>query len=212
MKFDRVSLDEVATTGIATPTKRDPSRLMVSCGTPAIDLRVVGENSEGLPERHVGEVQVRGESVTVGYVADPQPDEHFEDGWLRTGDMGYLADGDLYIAGRAKDMVIVMGQNYYPEDFEWVANRVNGVRPGRCVAIASHDTEDVVLLVEAAEGADAPAVVQAVKQAVRAAIGVTPGDVAVLPRGMVRKTTSGKLRRTAMRDLYVSGTLERLMG
>jgi fatty-acyl-CoA synthase len=141
-----------------------------------------------------------------GYLGDDVPDP-FVDGWLRTGDMGYLAEGELYVSGRAKDIVIMAGQNYYPEDFEWAAGRVEGVRPGRCVAFVKPTTEDLVLLVEPADGADPDSLRTVVKRSVADAIGVSPSEVAVLPRGTIEKTTSGKLRRSAMRDSYFAGAL-----
>lgn len=209
MRIDRVSLDALAAEGVAAPAERGPTRLMVSCGRPVMELRVAGPDGEPLGERQVGEIRLRGRSLTSGYVGTDAPDP-FAGGWLRTGDMGYLADGELYIAGRARDMVIAMGQNYYPEDFEWAAGRVEGVRPGRCAAFVRPGTEEVALLVEAAAGADPAALGREVKRSVRRAIGVAPGEVVVLPRGAVQKTTSGKLRRAAMREAYAGGELPAL--
>lgn len=206
MRIDRISLDELAGSGIAVPTESDPSRLMVSCGSPVMDVRIAGGEGEELPERHTGEIRVRGPSLMSGYLGEDAPDP-FVDGWMRTGDMGYLADGELYVSGRAKDIVIVSGQNYYPEDFEWAAGRVEGVRPGRCVAFARPETEDLVLLIEAAGDADPDSLRQAVRRSVANAIGVAPDEVVVLPRGTIEKTTSGKLRRAAMRDTYFEGGL-----
>lgn len=206
LRFDRVSLTELSTAGRATPSQAGPSRLMVSCGRPVMDLRIADPEGRSLPEREVGEIRLRGPSLMSGYVGPDAPDP-FDEKWLRTGDMGYLAGGELYIAGRAKDMVIAMGQNYYPEDFEWAAGRVDGVRPGRCAAFARPGTEQVALLVEAADGVDPATLGRKVKRAVRRAVGVAPAEVVVLPRGAVRKTTSGKLRRAAMRDAYAEGTL-----
>lgn len=208
MRMDRVSLDELARSGIATPAEDGPTRLMVSCGRPAIELRIAGPAGKPLPERHVGEVLLRGRSLTSGYVGAAAPDPFDAAGWLRSGDMGYLAGGELYIAGRAKDMVIAMGQNYYPEDFEWAAGRVPGVRPGRCVAFARPDEEGVALLVEPAEeGADPAELARTVRGTVQDAIGVAPADVVVARRGALQKTTSGKLRRATMREAYGAGAI-----
>jgi fatty-acyl-CoA synthase len=123
--------------------------------------------------------------------------------------MGYLAAVELYVSGRAKDIVIMTGQNYYPEDFEWAAGRVEGVRPGRCVAFAKPDSEELVLLVEPAANGDPDSLRRAVRRSVGDALGVTPGEVLVLPHGAIEKTTSGKLRRAAMRSAYAEGALER---
>lgn len=206
MRMERVSLDELAGAGVATPSgDTERSRLMVGCGPPRMEVRIAGPEGD-LAERHVGEILVRGPSLMRGYVGVDVPDP-FDEGWLRTGDMGYLADGEIYITGRARDMVIVMGHNYYPEDFEWAAARHESVRPGRCVAISKPGTEEVVVLVEPHDGADSDEVARGVERAVMNAVGIAPRDVVVLAPGTVEKTTSGKLRRAAMRKAYSSGSL-----
>jgi fatty-acyl-CoA synthase len=201
--IDRVSLSELTDAGVAAPAGEGPVRLMISCGEPLMDVRISGAKGM-LPERHVGEIQVRGPSTMSGYVGAGAADP-FVDGWLCTGDLGYLADGELYVAGRAKDMMIAVGHNYYPEDFEWAAGRVDGVRPGRCVAFSLPDAEGIVLIVEPADaGADTTALEGKVKRAVSDAIGISPREVVVAPRNTVEKTTSGKLRRAAMRAAYAA--------
>lgn len=206
LRYDRVSLERLASDGVAEPARGGPARPMVSCGMPVMELRIAGRGGETLPERQVGEIRLRGSSLTSGYLGG-DAGSPFDGEWLCTGDMGYLADGQLYVAGRARDMVIAMGQNYYPEDFEWAAGRVPGVRPGRCAAFVLPESEHVALLVEAGEDVDPTALGRTIKRAVRDAVGVSPREVVVLPRGTVQKTTSGKLRRGAMRDAYVEGTL-----
>ncbi len=206
MKVDRISLEALAESGIAAPSAEDPSRLMVSCGSPVMDLRIAGEGGEEMPERHVGEILVRGPSLMDGYLGKDAPDP-FVDGWMRTGDLGYLAGGELYVSGRAKDIVILAGQNYYPDDFEWAASRVEGVRPGRCVAFAKSTTEELVLLVEPDGSQNPESLRRMVRRTVANTIGVAPSDIVVLERGAVKKTTSGKLRRAAMREAYAGGDL-----
>jgi acyl-CoA synthetase (AMP-forming)/AMP-acid ligase II len=206
LHIDRVSLRELTDSGLAAPAGDGPARSMISCGEPLMDLRIAGPNGS-LSERHVGEIQLRGPSLMSGYVGAAAPDP-FLDGWLRTGDLGYLADGELYVTGRAKDVMIAMGHNHYPEDFEWAAGRVEGVRPGRCVAFSPPGTEGIALLVEPADpGADPAALQRRVRRAVGNAIDVSPSEVIVVPRDTVEKTTSGKLRRAAMRDAYSRGAL-----
>jgi fatty-acyl-CoA synthase len=210
LRLERISIDALAADGVAAPAGRGPWRLLVACGAPKMELRIAGPEGEGdLPERHVGEILLRGPSTMSRYVGPGAPDP-FLDGWLRTGDLGYMADGQLYVTGRAKDMVIVMGDNYYPEDFEWAAGRVEGVRPGRCVAFARPGADEVVVLVEPVGDGDPAALASAVKNAGADAVGVPPSEVVVLPPGTVDKTTSGKLRRAAMRERYLSGSLEAL--
>jgi acyl-CoA synthetase (AMP-forming)/AMP-acid ligase II len=209
LTLDRVSLDDlVEHQGLATPTQVEPSRLLAACGRPKMDLRIVGPDGD-LPERHIGEILLRGRSLFSGYVGQ-RTEDPFVGGWLHTGDLGYLAGGELYVTGRIKDMMIAMGHNYYPEDFEWAAARVEGVRPGRCVAFNPPGTEEVVLLVEAGNGAAGPSLMRQVRNAVSAAVGLPPSEVVVLPPNTVEKTTSGKLKRAAMRDAYLSGALKEL--
>jgi fatty-acyl-CoA synthase len=206
MRIDRISLDGMADS-VATPAERGPTRQLVSCGKPVMDLRIAGQDSGELPERRIGEIQVRGPSLADGYL-NPDARSPFVDGWLRTGDLGYLADGELFVTGRIKDMIVAVGQNHYPEDFEWAAGRVAGVRAGRCVAFADASAEKVVLLVEPRNpNADTAALRREVRRSVRDAIGIAPGDVVVLPRETVEKTTSGKLRRASMRRRYREGRL-----
>ncbi len=206
LRTDRISLGEMAASGVAEPATEGPTRTMVSSGVPQMELRVAGPDAELVPERQVGEIQVRGPSLMSHYVGGDAPDP-FVNGWLRTGDLGYLADGDLFVTGRLKDLLIAMGHNYYPEDFEWAAARVDGVRPGRCVAFGVPGAEKVVLLVEASEGSAPGDLGRRVKRAVADSVGVAPTEVAILPPGALEKTTSGKLRRAAMREAYSSGTL-----
>ncbi|CAN5895245.1 N/A [soil metagenome] len=207
LRFDRVGLTELVASGVAAPAGAGPARRIACCGRPApgTEVRIMGADG-ALAERHVGEILVRGPSLMQGYVGEDVPDPWI-DGWLRTGDAGYLADGELYITGRLKDMVIVMGHNYYPEDFEWAAGRVPEVRAGRCVAFADVAGEEVVVLVEARAEADPGALSRKVRRALSDAVGIAPGEVLVLPRDTVEKTTSGKLRRAAMRDAYLRGEL-----
>ena len=208
MRIDRISLEELVSSGRAAPAVDGPARLMVSCGPPArsMQVRIVDPALQPLPERGVGEILVRGPSLMSRYVGPDAPDP-FVDGWLRTGDLGYMAGGELYVTGRLKDMVIVTGHNYYPEDFEWAAARVDAVRPGRSVAFNLPGTEEVVVLVEAEASGGADGVGRAVRRSVADAVGVAPSEVVVLPRDTIEKTTSGKLRRAAMRDAYLSGAL-----
>jgi fatty-acyl-CoA synthase len=205
MRLDRISLEELAVSGAAVPVERGPSRLVVSCGPPRMELRIVGPDGD-LPERQIGEIWLRGPSMMSGYVGRDVPDP-FVDGWLRTGDLGYLADGELFPTGRAKDVLIVMGHNYYPEDFEWAAARADSVRPGRCVAFTKPGAEEVVVVVESAEGGNGATVERDVRRAISDAVGVSPSEVVVLAPGRLEKTTSGKLRRSATRDAYSSGAL-----
>ena len=205
LRIDRVSLAELTGPGVATLAGDGPARLVASCGPPHTEVRIVGSAGE-LPDRGIGEIRVRGESLMGGYV-NADASGVLVDGWLRTGDLGYIAAGELYVTGRQKDVMIVMGHNYYPEDFEWAAARVEGVRPGRCVAFCDPGEEGVVVLVEARDGASSAGLERMVARVIASGVGVAPSRVVVLPAGVVEKTTSGKLRRSAMREAYTEGRL-----
>lgn len=203
MRIDRISLQGLGE-GVALPEQDGRSRAIVSSGRPIMEVRIAAPDLVELPERRIGEILVRGPSLASGYVGTAAPDP-FVDGWMRTGDLGYLAGGELYVTGRAKDMVILMGRNYYPEDFEWAAGRVPGVRRGRCVAFAAEGEERIVLLVEpAAVDTDSEDLRLRVRRAVADAVGVKPAEVIVVSPDTIEKTTSGKLRRAAMRDAFAN--------
>jgi len=177
---------------------------LVACGKPfpGHEIRVSGVDGESLGERRVGEICVKGPSVTVGYFGDPaSSEEAFGGGWLKTGDLGYFADGNLFICGRAKDLIILNGKNYYPQDIEAVVSRVPGVRDGQCVAfsvLSGKSAEHCVIVVEAKPGpraGTAAEIIAQIIQAVRAEIGIVPGEVHLIKRGTLPKTSSGKVRR-----------------
>jgi fatty-acyl-CoA synthase len=184
---------------------------------PGVEVRVVDEAGDVLPERRVGEVQARAPYLMEGYLRPVAASPFTDDGWLRTGDLGYLADGDLFITGRIKDLIIVFGRNYAPEDVEWAAARVQGVRAGRAVAFAKpagHEGEFVVAVeARATERADAlDSLADRVRQGVAEEVGITPTEVIVVPKGWIPRTTSGKLRRAAARDAYAADRTESLVG
>lgn len=203
---------------IADAQKHEPPMELVSCGKPfpGHELMIAGPSGEKLPEREVGEIWLRGPSVTLGYFGEPEAtQESFgEDGWLRTGDLGYLANGELYICGRAKDLIILHGKNYYPQDIEKIVSRVEGVREGQCVAFSRLDTagaEVGVVVAEAKKGAlahELAALSQAIVQAVRSELGLQIGEVHLIRRGTLPKTSSGKVKRRETKRKLETGELE----
>ena len=131
-----------------------------------------------------------------------------------TGDLGFLFEGELFLTGRAKDMLLLRGRNYAPEEVERAASGVEGVRPGAAVAVTwlpeGADGEQLLVLVEAARGvpeADFNLVASACGMKILAATGLSPDRVAVLPAGSLPRTSSGKLRRQAALAQYLAGTL-----
>jgi acyl-CoA synthetase (AMP-forming)/AMP-acid ligase II len=152
--------------------------------------------------------------VTPGYFNDQELSAGaFAGGWLKTGDLGYLADGNVHICGRSKEVIIVNGRNYYPQDLEWEAGRVPGVRKGNVVALGTmkphNDRERVIIAFETAvtDPAEKQALQGEVRKAVQQALGLTVDDVIALGPGVLPKTSSGKLQRARTRELYETGEL-----
>ncbi len=173
-----------------------------------IEVVAVGPAGEHLAEREVGVLHLRGESITDRYltVDGPRPTKG-PDGWLDTGDLGYLVDGEVVICGRVKDVIIMGGRNIFPTDVERIAEQVPGVRAGNAVAVrwtTPGGRESFALAVESREAGDNTAVERisaGVRTAVTSAMGVRPAAVRVLPVGTLPKTPSGKLKRSAAAGL-----------
>jgi fatty-acyl-CoA synthase len=197
---------------------------LVSCGKefPGHTIRVCSQDDPSsdhpLPERRVGEIRISGPSVMSGYWEDAERTrEAFAGGMLRTGDLGFLSDGHVFVCGRSKEVVIVNGRNYYPQDMEWEAGKVVGVRRGNVVAFGSRDPsgverdrERVVLAFEVQEVerlAQSAKLCAEVRKTVQEGMGLTLDDVVALPPGALPKTSSGKLQRAKTRELYETGEL-----
>jgi acyl-CoA synthetase (AMP-forming)/AMP-acid ligase II len=209
IRVDAVDRGALVSIGEARPaTGSDDVRRVVSSGAPVPGVELLVAGSEGpVPERHVGEILLRTPSMMRGYIGGTE--DPVVDGWLHTGDLGYLADGELYVTGRIKDVVIVMGRNYPAQDLEWAAERVEGVRSGRTVAFATERTEgEAVVVVECGKGREPDDLPRRVWLEVSDALGIAPREVLVLPGGTIPVTTSGKLRRSWVRDAYASGDLQ----
>lgn len=186
------------------------TRRIVSCGRPVprVEIRIMGDD-EPLRERQVGEIQVKAPSLTSGYLGDvPQP--FSADGWLLTGDLGFMDGGELFVTGRRKEIIIVSGRNYAPEEIEQAASRVGGLRQGRCLAFQrdSDGEGPVVVALELRPGADPEDVTKGVRQHVMDGCGVAVREVLLVPKGTIPKTTSGKLQRNAFKRAYQSGELD----
>jgi acyl-CoA synthetase (AMP-forming)/AMP-acid ligase II len=172
------------------------------------------ESAARLPDRHVGELRVRGASTMAGYFDDAELTRGaFAGGWLRTGDLGYLVAGDVFVCGRTKELVIVRGRNYFPQDLERCAAAVEGVRPGNVVAFGSSradgDVERVVMAFETkvADPERRKLLAAEVRRAVHESTGVALDEIVVLDAGVLPKTSSGKLQRGHTRELFEQGLL-----
>ncbi len=197
--------------GKAEGKKAGASMELVCCGQPfpGHEIRIMG--SEGpLADRQVGEIWLRGPSVTAGYFGNAEATgETFDEGWLRTGDLGYTTPDGLYICGRAKDLIILNGKNYYPQDIEQVVSRVDGIRDGQCVAFSKLDATGAEVAVIVAEARKASrALSDAIVQAVRSELGLTLGEVHFIKRTTLPKTSSGKVRRRDAKVRLENGELE----
>jgi 1-acyl-sn-glycerol-3-phosphate acyltransferase len=188
----------------------------VSCGRPLPDhqIRVVDASGQPLGERIEGHVQFRGPSVTSGYFGKPDATRGvMHDGWMDSGDLGYQADGELFITGRVKDIIIQAGRNICAQEVEEAAGAATGIRKGCVAAIGIHDsalgTERLVVVAETRERDRTrwDGLRTAVQEQVTAAIGVPPDVVVITLPGSVLKTPSGKIRHSAIRDAYIRGTL-----
>ena len=215
IRCDRVDRRELVQ-GRAVPSSGKGSVSLVSVGKalPGHGAVVVDTDGEPLPEREVGHVVATGPSLMAGYWQDARATvQVLRDGMLWTGDLGYFADGRLFIAGRAKDIILIRGSNYYAEDLEGSAEAVDGVRAGGAVAFGVHDeqqaTESVVLVCETrTEDRDARLeIAERVGEAVQEECGVAVDRVVLVGPGTIPKTSSGKRQRSLCRRLYLEDRL-----
>jgi acyl-CoA synthetase (AMP-forming)/AMP-acid ligase II len=207
-----VDPDRLARDGEVAPGERE----VVSVGSPVagVELGLRDEGGAELGEGRLGRIWVRGPALMRGYLGDPAAtDRALRDGWLDTGDLGFVLDGELYVHGRAKDVIIVRGANHAPEEFEAPLAGVAGLRPGCAVAVGStgHGGEEaLVILAERARREAIPddgPVEAEVRRAVLEATGVAPREVHLLAPGTLPRTSSGKLRRGEARSRLEAGAL-----
>lgn len=191
--------------------------LSVGAALPEHEVRIVGEGGDPVPERVVGRLLFRGPSAMSGYFRSPEATAAVMrgDGWIDSGDLAYHAGGEFYIAGREKDIIIIGGRNYIPQEIEEVTSGVPGIRKGCVVAfgvpVPALGTEALTVVAEThAKTAEETSRLEGeVVARIAAHVGVPPDRVVLVPPGSVPKTSSGKLRRGATRDLYRAGQLGR---
>ncbi len=216
--IDVVDRGSLSASGIAAPAQagdRHPLEI-ASCGPPlpGHEVRIVDEMGFELGERHEGRLEFRGPSATSGYFRDEKKTRELIHGnWLDSGDRGYMAGGEVYITGRIKDIIIRAGRHIYPQEIEEAIAEVAGMRKG-CVAVFGVDdrasgTERVVILAETRENdPTARAALQARAQQTATEVAGTPPDEVILaPPRTVPKTSSGKIRRAAAKELYQTGRI-----
>ena len=212
LRTDVVSRARLREHAAAPAAAGEAEVVLVSCGRPIPEHRVEIVDSTGAvaAERHVGEVRVAGPSVTPGYFDElgAAPAASGER-WLYTGDLGYLAGGELYICGRIKDLIIIRGVNHYPQDLEWTVERIRDLRGRTVAAIATSrgGEEGTTIIVECPPGdiAGQAEIEAAIGSAILRAHGIVPQDIRLVPLGSLPLTSSGKIRRGQAKAMYEAG-------
>ncbi len=220
MIIDPVQREPFMRSGRAISTAEDDAKALrfISSGQALSghQIRIVDQAGLELPDRQEGRIQFRGPSATSGYFRNPEATARlFDKEWLDSGDLGYMCDGDLFITGRNKDVIIRAGRNIYPDELEEVVGNLEGIRKGRVVAFASRDTgigsgtERLVVVAETRQ--KDPVMLQELRRQINVIatdLTETPADDVVLaPPNSVLKTSSGKVRRAASRELYERGQI-----
>jgi len=211
-RFDREGL---ARDGRARPSTAGREIVSVGRPVPGFRLRIVDADGRDLPAGTVGRIWIQGPSLMEGYLGDPEATARaLQDGWLDTGDLGFLHEGELYLAGRAKDAVILRGRNHAPEEIERAVEEVPGLRTSSAVAVSwlpeDAPGEELALFVEASRQAapeELAALPDACRKAVLGATGLAVDRLEVLAPGTLPRTSSGKLRRGETLRLYLAGEL-----
>jgi fatty-acyl-CoA synthase len=184
---------------------------LVSCGraVPDHEIKILNEKGRFLPEGRVGEIVFKGPSVTPGYFQNPEATRQLlKGGWLHTGDLGFILDGDLYISGRQKDLVIINGKNYPPQAIEWVVEEVAGIRKGSVVAFSvDGDATEKLIIIAETTMTDNAELAQTISDRIRSAFGLSVDKVVLVGRGSIPKTSSGKLQRRRTKALFEDGLL-----
>ena len=221
-RVDVVAREPFVAEGLARPAAPsgapEATLSFVSVGSPMPGhaVRIVDASGASLPDRQEGEIELSGPSRMDGYFDDDAATAGaLRDGWLRTGDLGYLAGGELHVSGRRKEVAVIRGRNVYPQDVERAAETVEGVRAGRSAAFgvpaADQGTEALILICELppaarADPAEELRVLTGIRRAVLSATGVTPDRVVLADPGTIPKTSSGKTQRALARARYLALT------
>ncbi|HZY43315.1 MAG TPA: hypothetical protein VFF70_01075, partial [Anaerolineae bacterium] len=211
--IDRSEL-QINRRAVPAPERSSNAMSVVSCGSPiaGVQVEIVDEHDQPLPDRWVGHIRARSAWMLKEYFNAPEKTaQNIRGGWFYSGDMGYLVDGQLYVCGRQKDVIITYGKNIYPEDLEEIANKIAGLAPGRNVAFGvmndTQGTEGVVLVCELRpkiDPQDLQMIERTLRQQVMQVLNIALADVCLVrERDWVIKTTSGKIARSANREKYL---------
>jgi fatty-acyl-CoA synthase len=197
---------------VTTAGPDDEARTLPSLGPVVSGSTVTITDDDGTPvaDGVVGEVRISGKQVVRGYLTQAGrnlPTTVDDAGRLMTGDLGFLSGGDLFLCGRAKEMIIVGGENFYAEDYEAVVEQAQGVIPGAAAAFASDGERMAVIAEIGADPSHAAEISAGIKTAIRKAFGHRPATIVIVPPGSLPRTPSGKLQRHESRRHYEAGTL-----
>ena len=217
-----VTVDQISQRGlmvdrIATPSETSEETInMLSAGRPIDNtlIRILNSHQSDVGERHLGEIAISSDCMLTAYYNRPDlSSKTFHEGWYLTGDLGYIAQGEIYITGRKKDLIIVGGKNIYPQDLENLASDVNGVHPGRVVAFGipneATGTEDVVIIAEVdtnylENSPNWDRISDEIRMRVTRGSDIALRLVKLVERGWLIKTSSGKIARNANRERYLA--------
>lgn len=220
-KVDTISKRQMLENSKALRATENDLLHFVSCGRPleGVCIRIISDTGEELKEREIGNITISGPSMTQGYYQRPELNKDlFKDGYLVTGDMGYMADGELYITGRKKDLIIVNGMNINAEELETYATTIKEVRAGRLAAFAKKDSntdsEKVHIIIETRKNIkyfkenERLKLRNKISKEISSFIPIKEDQITIVAPGTIQKTTSGKVQRSKMRNLYEGGNIE----
>ena len=225
--IDRISQRSLLVDRIALPVKEGDDFInMLSTGNPLDNtkIRILNQHHSEVPDRHLGEIAISSDCMLTGYYNRPDLNKKaFHDGWYLTGDLGYIANNEVYVTGRKKDLIIVGGKNIYPQDLENLASEIQGVHPGRVVAFGvpneATGTEDVVIIAEVDISTDdfddfdeidiesspkCRQIADEIRMRVTRGSDIALRYVKLVNRGWLLKTSSGKVARSANRERYLT--------
>jgi acyl-CoA synthetase (AMP-forming)/AMP-acid ligase II/acyl carrier protein len=214
VSFRRQELGVGQTAQVVPKTDKDAVEFMsVGTAIPYSELRIAGDDDAPLPAGRVGNIYIRGQNVTQGYFENPEANAAAltADGWLRTGDLGVVHGGEVYITGRAKEIIFVNGQNYYPHDLESIAQRAAGLELGKVVAAGAKPRgaqieQLVIFVLHRGDMKDFLPTATEVARLVNENTGLEVAEV--IPVKRIPKTTSGKIQRHLLEESYVQGEFD----